>query len=123
MNFYLSKPFIILIAITSCISIPRETVQLSKVITNDLIILQSSHSSLMQLYFEKIKENIDSFIDDIYAPFITHYALKSELEKHQKKETQFYIYRFINLATYFPTMSNSRFTLSFTFRYLKNVFS
>jgi hypothetical protein len=76
--------------LSSCVSIPKETISLSKVLGSDLVILHNSHRSVMKLFYGKIKEDIDVFIDDVYSPFVIHYVLKIELEKHKKGEVSLY---------------------------------
>ncbi|MDL2255466.1 hypothetical protein LJC38_02645 [Parabacteroides sp. OttesenSCG-928-K15] len=74
----------------SCASIPKETVTLSKTIGSDLQILHDSHRGMVQLYYSEIKVNINTFINDVYAPFVIHHVLESELDKHKKGESSLY---------------------------------
>lgn len=88
------KNLIIIIVIgvilNSCASIPKETVSLSKVIGNDLVILNNSHIKMVELYYDKIINDVNIFIDDVYAPFIIHYVLNAELEKYTNGEESLY---------------------------------
>jgi hypothetical protein len=74
----------------SCASIPKETVTLSKTIGSDLQVLHDSHRNMVQLYYSGIKLNINAFIDDVYAPFLIHHVLESELNKYKKGESSIY---------------------------------
>ena len=74
----------------SCVSIPKETVMLSKTIGADLQILRNSHRNIVQLYYSGIKANVNIFIDDIYSPFIINHVLESELGKYRRGETSLY---------------------------------
>lgn len=74
----------------SCVSIPKETVTLSKTIGEDLQILHSSHRNIVQLYYHGIKSNINTFIDEVYAPFVINYVLESELSKFKNGEPSLY---------------------------------
>lgn len=76
--------------LTSCVSIPKETVSLSKVLGSDLVVLHNSHRGVIELYYEKIKDDINVFIDEVYSPFVIHYVLKIELEKYKKGEPSLY---------------------------------
>lgn len=76
--------------LTSCVSIPKETVSLSKVLGNDLVILHNSHREVIELYYGEIKDDINVFIDEVYSPFVIHYVLKIELEKYKKGEPSLY---------------------------------
>jgi len=81
---------LILFILTACASIPKEVVTLSQTLGNDLKVLHNSHMSTVQIYFGKIKYDINSFIDEKYAPFIIHYALKSELANYKQGKTSLY---------------------------------
>lgn len=72
------------ILVTSCASIPKETVVLSKTIGADLQVLHNSHRETIQILYGKIKMNINTFVDDVYAPFVIHYVLQTELEKYKE---------------------------------------
>ncbi len=82
------KLIIIIIGIflCSCVSIPKETVELSSVLGNDLEVLKKSHKNMVELYYTEIIDNINTFIDEVYSPFVIHYVLKAELEKHVNEE-------------------------------------
>lgn len=79
-----------LLLMTSCASIPKETVTLSKTIGADLQILHDSHRNMVQLYYSRMKNNISTFIDDVYSPFVIHHVLESELDKYKKGESSIY---------------------------------
>lgn len=79
-----------LFLMTSCAVIPKETVTLSKHIGQDLQSLHSSHRNMVQLYYGKIKSNINTFIDDVYSPYIIHFVLESELTNHKEGKTSLY---------------------------------
>ena len=81
---------IVVFIITACVSIPKETVTLSKTLGSDLKVLHNSHRNLVEIYFSKIKNDIHSFVDDVYAPFVIHNVLKSELESYKKGNRSIY---------------------------------
>jgi hypothetical protein len=79
------------ISVTSaCVSIPKETITLSQALGNDLQELHNSHRASVEIYYNKVKENINYFIDDVYAPFIFNYSLKSEFERYRKGDTSLF---------------------------------
>ena len=81
---------IVSLLINSCVSIPIETVTLSQTLGNDLKILQDAHCNMIEVHFSQIKDDINSFIDDVYAPFIIHYVLKSELKAYESGQPSLY---------------------------------
>ena len=70
----------------SCISVPKETVQLSSVIGTDLKVLENSHTTMVGLFYNEIINNINGFIEDVYAPFIINYVLKKELDSYHNSQ-------------------------------------
>lgn len=76
--------------LVSCASVPKEAVTLSKTIGSDLQTLHDSHRNMVQLYYDGIKLNINTFIDDVYAPFVIHHVLEVELNKYKGGESSIY---------------------------------
>jgi hypothetical protein len=70
------------VLISSCVSIPKETVELSQTLGSDLKVLHTSHRNTVTIYYQKIKDNIQIFIKDVYAPYIINYVLKKELNSY-----------------------------------------
>ena len=70
----------------SCISVPKETVKLSSVIGTDLKVLENSHTTMVGLFYNEIINNINGFIEDVYAPFIINYVLKKELDSYHNSQ-------------------------------------
>lgn len=82
--------------ITSCVSIPKETVQLSQALGKDLKVLHTSHRNVVTIYYEKIKDNINLFVKDVYAPYVINFVLKKELNSY--KNGQESIFKALNDA-------------------------
>lgn len=80
----------IITVITSCASVPKETVTLSQALGSDLVVLHQAHSNIARLHFRKIKDDINSFVDDIYAPFVIQYVLNQELQTYQSGKPSIY---------------------------------
>jgi hypothetical protein len=80
----------VILLFTGCATVPKETVILSQSLGNDLQALHESHRNCMEVYYRNIKGSINSFIDDVYAPFIIHNTLNKELENYRKGGTSFY---------------------------------
>lgn len=78
--------FITVIVCHSCASIPQETINLSQAVDNDLAQLHDEHRKLAELYFNKLESEINTFIDDVYMPFVIHNVLKVELDKYKAKD-------------------------------------
>jgi len=70
----------------SCISVPKETVQLSTVIGTNIKVLENSHTTMVGLFYNEIMNNMNGFIEDVYAPFIINYVLKKELDSYHNSQ-------------------------------------
>ena len=82
--------------ISSGVSIPIETVQISQALGNDLKVLNTSHRNPVSIYYDKMKDNIDIFIKDVYSPFVINFVLKKELASY--KSGQESIFKSLNDA-------------------------
>jgi hypothetical protein len=78
--------FTIALLLTGCAVIPKETVPLSKAIGNDLQVLHTAHRNIIQIYFNKIIRDINSFVDDVYAPYVIHYVLKADMKDYKSSK-------------------------------------
>jgi hypothetical protein len=81
---------VVISLLTGCVTVPKETVILSQSLGNDLQALHESHRNCMEVYYRNIKGSINSFIDDVYAPFVIHNTLTKELENYKKGGSSFY---------------------------------
>jgi hypothetical protein len=70
--------------LNSCVSVPKETVQLSTVIGTNIKVLENSHTTMVGLFYSEIINNINDFIEEVYAPFIINYVLNKELDNYKK---------------------------------------
>lgn len=75
---------------TSCVTIPKETATLSQTLGSDLQILHNAHRNIVDIHYKKIINDINSFVDDVYSPFIINYVLKSELKKYKEGNPSLY---------------------------------
>lgn|ERR1035437_32863 len=74
---------LIMFLVSGCVVIPKETVTLSQTLGSDLKVLHNAHRNIVNIHFEKIKDEINSFVDDVYAPYIINYVLKGELKSYK----------------------------------------
>lgn len=90
MKIRIISALVFLALFTCCVSIPKETITLSQTLGNDLIVLHNAHRNIVEIHFNKIKDNINSFVDGVYAPFVIHYVLKAELLNFKKGKSSLY---------------------------------
>ena len=71
------------LALTSCVKIPQESIDLSELMGKDLEVLHESHRNMVNIHYTKVEKDIDVFIKEVYSPFVINYVLKVELKKFQ----------------------------------------
>ena len=81
----------IIVLFASCVAVPKETVLLSRTIGNDLVALHNSHRHAVELYFSKIKNDINKFVDDVFMPYIVHFYLNVELQNYQRGDSSIFM--------------------------------
>lgn len=59
----------------SCVSVPKETVELSSTIAADLAEIESSHTALVNKYYQLIKADINRLVDELYVPYIIDFTI------------------------------------------------
>ena len=67
------------ITITSCVSIPKQAPILSEELGLKLQQIQYSHISLLEIYFENRRKEIDQFVIEIWAPELSGQLFKDPL--------------------------------------------
>ena len=78
--------------LSSCVSIPQETVQLSETIGQDIEILHQSHKRAITLYYTDMKRNVNAFVDDVFKPYLIEYMTNSEMARHEAGEVSMFGY-------------------------------
>jgi len=60
----------------ACASVPPESVELSAAIGRDLESLHAAHYELATRYFQRMHDDVDAFVDDVYRPFVIRAAME-----------------------------------------------
>jgi hypothetical protein len=74
-------PLVIVSFLSSCSSIPKETVELSKVLGNDIKILQNSHKTTVKLFYDKIIENKNIYLTTINEGEYSHKEILIDIDE------------------------------------------
>ena len=61
-------PWIIAL-LAACAQVPRESVELSSTVGRDVTTAHGSHRELAMLLFERMRQDVNRFVDNVYAPF------------------------------------------------------
>ena len=68
----------ILAMLSGCASAPKETVELSEVVGQQITELNKSHIRFVNLYYEKLRQDVNNFIDDRWAPTFLSKAVNNK---------------------------------------------
>ena len=82
----------IFLMLMSCVSIPNETITLSKTLGKDLKELKKSHVNTINIYYNGIESKTNRFIDEVYGPFIIRYVLEAEFENYENNDESIITY-------------------------------
>jgi hypothetical protein len=63
-----------------CAQVPKESVELSATVGRDLAVMHKAHAQLATLLFERMKQDVNRFVDGTYAP----YQIKNAMERQQQ---------------------------------------
>lgn len=64
--------------LTGCVSIPKETVQLSEVTGQQVAELHKSHIGFVELYYDKLRDDVNDFIDNEWTPLFLSKAVNNK---------------------------------------------
>lgn len=73
--------------VSGCASVPRESVELSYTLGQDLEALHQSHRDLIVRYFDALRSQINSAIDQIFIPtYINDFVTSGKLIQHAQNQ-------------------------------------
>jgi len=53
----------------ACAQVPKQSVELSATVGRDIAIVHTAHRELAQVLFGRMQQDINRFVDDVYAPY------------------------------------------------------
>ncbi len=67
--------------VLACAQVPRESVELSTTVGKDLVEVHKAHRELAELMFQGMRDDVNRFVDEVYAPFQIQFVIDAEQEK------------------------------------------
>lgn len=64
--------------LSGCFSAPKQTVELAEITDEQIAELQKSHTHFVQLYYDKLRDDINDFIDNKWTPTFLSKAVQNE---------------------------------------------
>lgn len=69
---------VVAIGCVSCAQVPRESVELSVTVGRDIAEVYRAHHDLAVLLYDRIKADVNTFVDDVYAPYQIQKVLEAD---------------------------------------------
>lgn len=72
---------VVTLLLASCALVPKETIELSTTVGRDIATMHQSHRQLALTLFGRMKQDVNRFVDDVYAPFQIQFVLSKQKER------------------------------------------
>jgi hypothetical protein len=70
--------FIVLVA--GCAQVPKQSVELSATVGRDLATIHIAHRELAQTLFDRMRQDVNRFINDVYTPYQVNMVIQRQAE-------------------------------------------
>jgi hypothetical protein len=93
--------------LSACAQVPKQAVELSATVGRDIAQVYQSHKEIAILLYDRIKKDVNNFVDNIYAPYQIKRQLKDDYDdfKSGSKDTLFAV---LNHAVNHPDDSQAQ---------------
>ncbi len=95
---------VMIIGYLGCASVPKEVVELSYTVGEDLNAVHVSYKHLIRLHFAGLRKQLTDFLDDKWTPvylnnFITRTSLVEKLKTFKPDQVLIYLQKWVQVAT------------------------
>ncbi len=84
--------FFFLLALASCARVPQQSVELSATVGRDIVQAHAAHKTTAELLFSRMKEDINQFVDEVYAPYQIQMLLEADMQDFNNQSTESLFY-------------------------------
>jgi hypothetical protein len=95
------------IGFSACAQVPKESVELSATVGRDIAQVYQSHKEIAKLLYERIKKDVNRFVDNVYAPYQIKRQLKDDYNDF-KSGNQDSLFAVLNKAVDHPDDSQAQ---------------
>jgi len=78
--------FLSFFILSSCAQVPKESVELSATVGRDIAVAHKAHLQLATLLFSKMKQDVNRFVDNVYAPHQIRIAMNRQRKLAKSEE-------------------------------------
>lgn len=79
-NFPYLSLIIIVFLLSACAQVPKESVELSTTVGRDIAEVHRSHKALAEILYDRIKKDVNRFVDDVYSPYQIREQLRADYD-------------------------------------------
>lgn len=65
-----------------CAIVPKESVELSTTVGRDIVAVHEAHRNMARTLFARMKQDVNHFVDEVYAPFQIQFVLARQKAQH-----------------------------------------
>lgn len=93
--------------LSACAQVPKQAVELSATVGRDIAQVYQSHKEIATLLYDRIKKDVNKFVDNVYAPYQIKKQLKDDYDdfKSGNKDSLFAV---LNYAVNHPDDSQAQ---------------
>jgi len=91
----------------ACAQVPKQAVELSATVGRDIAQVYQSHKEIAILLYERIKKDVDDFVDNVYAPYQIKRQLKDDYDDFKSGEEDS-LFAVLNYAVNHPDDSQAQ---------------
>jgi hypothetical protein len=77
---------VLLFLFLGCAQVPRESVELSTTVGRDIAEVYRAHRELAVIFYKRIKDDINAFVDEVYGPYQIKKLLQGEQKDFQERK-------------------------------------
>jgi len=74
--------------IFGCAQVPQESVELSATVGRDIAKVHRSHRDLVKVVYDRMRADVNRFVDDVYAPHQIRFIMMEEVRKRNSDDVE-----------------------------------
>jgi hypothetical protein len=78
---------LVALSLAGCALVPRESVELSVAVGRDIDTVRQSHRQMAVVLFSRMKDDVNRFVDDVYAPYQIQFVLRRQKDRQLAGDT------------------------------------
>lgn len=77
---------VLAVVLAGCAQVPKESVELSTTVGRDVTVAHKAHRELARVLFTRMKQDVNRFVDTVYAPHQIRTAMERDAERSRSTD-------------------------------------